>query len=58
VRHEDAPNLQNDGDFQGNDDEGVDSDRYVEELGCDRVSLGAGESLQGSDLRVHAPLLS
>jgi hypothetical protein len=41
VRNEDASDLQDDGDFQGNDDEGVDCDRYMEELGYDSVSHGA-----------------
>jgi len=32
VWHEDAPDLQDEGDFERDDDEGVDGDGYMKEL--------------------------
>jgi hypothetical protein len=59
VRHEDAPDLHDERDFQGNDDEGVDSDRYMEELDCISVSDTARRKpLKGGGLHVHALWLS
>jgi hypothetical protein len=42
VRHEDAPDLKDEGDFEWDNDQGVDGDGHMEELS--RVSVGPFES--------------